>query len=133
MRSTKRSIFCTRSSRLMRSRRYASALAQPKTRACMPRPEDGWPDAALCTVVRNGVVYAPRYLGPRSVVVVGDTIAWVGPDDMLSTEVRGLGSWAREIDARGCLLLPGLIDPHEHTIGAGGEQGYASRTGEVTA
>jgi beta-aspartyl-dipeptidase (metallo-type) len=42
-------------------------------------------------------------------------------------------SWSREIDALGCLILPGLVDPHEHTIGAGGEQGYASRTTEVTA
>jgi beta-aspartyl-dipeptidase (metallo-type) len=52
----------------------------------------------------------------------------------LLDEFRRLGpSWLREIDASGCLILPGLVDPHEHTIGAGGEQGYASRTTEVTA
>jgi beta-aspartyl-dipeptidase (metallo-type) len=35
------------------------------------------------------------------------------------------------IDAAGCLVIPGLLDPHIHLAGAGGEQGFASRTPEV--
>jgi beta-aspartyl-dipeptidase (metallo-type) len=90
-------------------------------------------DPELFTVIRGADVYSPRHLGLRSVVITGEKIAWVGPDDELPCELRHLHSWSREIDASGCLLVPGLIDPHEHTIGAGGEQGYASRTPEVRA
>jgi beta-aspartyl-dipeptidase (metallo-type) len=38
-----------------------------------------------------------------------------------------------EVDATGSLVVPGWIDVHQHLIGAGGETGFASRTGEVTA
>jgi beta-aspartyl-dipeptidase (metallo-type) len=36
------------------------------------------------------------------------------------------------LDARGCWVVPGLIDPHAHLLGAGGEKGPATRVGEVT-
>jgi beta-aspartyl-dipeptidase (metallo-type) len=35
------------------------------------------------------------------------------------------------IDATGCIVVPGFVDPHAHLIGAGGEQGVSSRMPEV--
>jgi beta-aspartyl-dipeptidase (metallo-type) len=35
------------------------------------------------------------------------------------------------IDGRNMLLIPGLIDGHQHLIGAGGEQGFTSRMPEI--
>jgi beta-aspartyl-dipeptidase (metallo-type) len=35
------------------------------------------------------------------------------------------------IDARGCAIIPGLIDPHEHLLGSSGEQGFSSRGPEI--
>jgi beta-aspartyl-dipeptidase (metallo-type) len=98
----------------------------------MRPPEDLASGTALFTVVRGGDVYAPRHLGRRTVVISGQKIVWLGEDNELPDALRRLDGWSSEIDASGCLVLPGLIDPHQHTIGAGGEQGYASRTPEVT-
>jgi len=37
------------------------------------------------------------------------------------------------IDASGCLVVPGLIDPHIHLIGGSGEKGFASASPAITA
>jgi beta-aspartyl-dipeptidase (metallo-type) len=36
------------------------------------------------------------------------------------------------IDASGCIVMPGLIDPHAHLVGAGGEDGFGSRMPEIS-
>jgi imidazolonepropionase len=47
-----------------------------------------------------------------SVLVEGDRIAWIGPDaDAPRADTV--------VDARGRILLPGLVDPHTHTVHAG--------------
>lgn len=35
------------------------------------------------------------------------------------------------IEADNCIVMLGLIDPHEHLLGAGGENGFVSRTPEI--
>ena len=35
------------------------------------------------------------------------------------------------IDASGCLVTPGFIDPHEHLLGGSGEKGFATQTPEI--
>src|SRR5438132_1119091 len=47
-----------------------------------------------------------------AVAIDGDMIAWVGPSDQ---RPRG----ARELDVRGALVTPGLVDCHTHAIFAG--------------
>lgn len=47
-----------------------------------------------------------------SVLVEGDRIAWIGPDADAPRADETL-------DARGHILLPGLVDPHTHTVHAG--------------
>lgn len=49
-----------------------------------------------------------------AVAISGDHIQWVGPDDERPRGAR------REIDLKGRVLLPGLVDPHTHLVFAGG-------------
>jgi beta-aspartyl-dipeptidase (metallo-type) len=62
-------------------------------------------------------------------LLAGDRIAKIGMVDPKNLEELDLEFDV--IDASGCLVLPGLIDPHVHLIGAGGEEGFASRMPEV--
>src|SRR5437870_1932862 len=73
--------------------------------------------------LEGGHVFAPEDLGVCSLLIGAGKMLRVGPVD-LECEV---------IDATGLSIVPGLVDPHEHLIGAGGEQGFGSRQPEVTA
>lgn len=61
-------------------------------------------------IIRNGAL-----------AVRGDKILWVGESRQLSDEVS-LASEAREIDATGKVVMPGLIDSHTHIIFAGSRE-----------
>src|SRR5215204_267770 len=37
------------------------------------------------------------------------------------------------VDATGCIVTPGFIDPHQHLLGGSGEEGFASQTPEISA
>ena len=76
-------------------------------------------------LIKNAHVYSPENLGVRDVLVVNDRIAAVAPS--LTVALPGLET----IDAKGLILTPGLIDPHIHVTGGGGESGPASRVPEV--
>ncbi|MEU9240351.1 amidohydrolase family protein [Streptomyces sp. NPDC048385] len=54
---------------------------------------------------------ARRVLGNTTVAVSGDSIAGLGTAEELRARFRG----AREIDASGCVVIPGLVDAHQHT------------------
>lgn len=56
---------------------------------------------------------SPVVLARHAVVVRGHAIAWLGPD----AEVR-VPAGAREIQAAGRYLMPGLIDMHAHVAGS---------------
>jgi beta-aspartyl-dipeptidase (metallo-type) len=75
----------------------------------------------------NADLYAPEHVGPRSLLVAGSRIAWIGSDRpqlpaSLGVNVR---------DLRGRRVIPGFIDGHAHITGGGGESGYASRVPQV--
>lgn len=53
-----------------------------------------------------------------AVVIDGDRVAWVGPQAELSAVIE-MPSRARRVDATGCVVLPGLVDPHTHVVFAG--------------
>jgi beta-aspartyl-dipeptidase (metallo-type) len=83
----------------------------------------------MLTVFRGGEVHAPEPLGSKDVLVAFDTIVRVGRED---ADLTALKLPYEEVDVRGCLLVPGFIDVHSHLVGTGGEQGFASRTAEVS-
>lgn len=76
----------------------------------MDRPP-GDPDVTL--VVRNGRVLTPgaRAVEPRDLLIAGDTIAEVAPP------AAPAPADARVLDARGKLLIPGLVNAHTHSHG----------------
>ena len=44
-----------------------------------------------------------------------------------------IGGEEEVLDARGCIVVPGIIDVHAHLIGGSGEKGFASATPPLTA
>jgi beta-aspartyl-dipeptidase (metallo-type) len=85
----------------------------------------------MLTLIENGEIYAPAPLGRRDVLILNNRIALIGEVD-----ARALTSLELElelIDARDCLVAPGLIDPHQHLLGGSGEQGFSTQTPEIYA
>jgi beta-aspartyl-dipeptidase (metallo-type) len=83
----------------------------------------------MFTLITGGEVYAPAPLGRQDVLIALDRIVRMGAVDPRALEATGLG--LELIDAAGCLIIPGLVDPHEHLIGGSGEQGFATQTPEI--
>lgn len=83
----------------------------------------------MFTLIENGEVYGPEPCGQKAVLLVNDRIAIVGTVDR--SAMLALGVPCDVIDASGCLVIPGLIDPHEHLLGGSGEQGFNTQTPEV--
>jgi beta-aspartyl-dipeptidase (metallo-type) len=81
-------------------------------------------------LIDNGRVYTPDDQGTQSILLIGGTIGHIGPIDRLALEALPLP--LEVIDASGCIVAPGFVDPHEHLIGAGGEDGFATRMPEVS-
>jgi beta-aspartyl-dipeptidase (metallo-type) len=85
----------------------------------------------MLTLVRGGEIYAPEPRGHLDLLLVGGKIGRIGPIDRSALDSIGLP--VEVVDARGCVVCPGLIDPHEHLIGGSGERGFASQTPEISA
>jgi len=84
----------------------------------------------MLTAIIGAEVFDPRPLGRRDLILAGDRILRIGRVD--PSAVRAVDESATILDASGCLMMPGLVDPHQHIAGAGGEQGFASRMPEVS-
>ncbi|MEQ6375638.1 beta-aspartyl-peptidase [Bacillaceae bacterium S4-13-56] len=81
----------------------------------------------MITIIRNGEVYAPEYLGKKDIALINDKIGFVGNDVELSSSSIDI----TEIDATGKIIVPGLIDSHVHITGGGGEGSFHTRTPEL--
>src|SRR3954465_5723436 len=80
----------------------------------------------MLTLIKDGQVYDPKPLGQTSILLVDGKIGRVGEVDQAALERSGLE--LQVIDAEGCLVTPGLIDPHEHLLGGSGEDGFSIQT-----
>ena len=83
----------------------------------------------MLTIIGGGDVYAPEPLGRRDILACGDAIASIGDVDRRAVEAIGVA--VEYVDASGCVVVPGLIDPHQHLIGGSGERGFHTQTPEV--
>jgi beta-aspartyl-dipeptidase (metallo-type) len=84
----------------------------------------------MLTLIQNGQVYSPDPIGRASVLLVDGKIGRIGNIDHSAVEASGLE--VEVIDAEGCLVVPGLIDPHEHLLGGSGENGFSTQSPEIT-
>lgn len=80
----------------------------------------------MLTLIKNGKVYSPTYLGKKDILLSGEKI--IALDDVieLKTSVNHV-----VIDAADKIIVPGFIDSHVHIIGGGGEGSYKTRTPEL--
>ncbi|MFA1820342.1 beta-aspartyl-peptidase [Virgibacillus oceani] len=83
----------------------------------------------MITLIQNGEVYTPKYVGKQSILLAGDKIIKVGSID--EKLLMKLNVNVEVIHADQSIVVPGFIDPHVHFIGGGGEAGFATRTPEI--
>ena len=81
----------------------------------------------MITLIRGGEVFAPEPLGRKDVLLAGGAIEAVAEPGRLRVD----GGEAEAVDAAGKKVVPGLIDPHVHILGGGGEGGPATRAPEI--
>ncbi len=81
----------------------------------------------MVTLIRGGEVFAPEPIGRKDILLAGGTIEAVAEPGRI--RVDGLES--EVVDATGKRVLPGLVDPHVHILGGGGEGGPATRAPEI--
>lgn len=81
----------------------------------------------MITVIKNGEVYAPNYLGKQDLLLAGGKIEVISE----KIEIEKLPFNVEVIDAEGKTVVPGFIDPHVHILGGGGEGGFRTRTPEI--
>ena len=78
-------------------------------------------------LLKGGHVFDPEDRGAADVLVVGGEIVAVGPGLAAPT---GVGE-GEIVDVSGHILLPGLIDPHIHVMGASGMGGPTTRSTDL--
>jgi beta-aspartyl-dipeptidase (metallo-type) len=83
----------------------------------------------MILLVTGGEVLTPSAAGNVSVLALNGTIARVGTVDVAALET--LDPRVHTLDAHGCFVVPGLIDPHVHLIGGSGEEGYNTASPEI--
>lgn len=81
----------------------------------------------MLKLIKNGEVYAPKYLGKKDILLTGDKIGYIRdkinvPEGFVDIDI---------IDAANKIVVPGFIDAHVHICGGGGEGGFNTRTPEI--
>src|SRR3954470_22016722 len=80
----------------------------------------------MLILIENCELYTPRYMGRGSVLTANGQIEKMGSIDR--RKLDALGVEHQVIDASGCIVCPGFIDPHEHLLGGSGEGSLARQT-----
>jgi beta-aspartyl-dipeptidase (metallo-type) len=81
----------------------------------------------MLTLIRDGEVFGPEPLGKKDILIGGTSVEAVAEPG----KIRLGGLEADVVEAAGLWVLPGLIDPHVHILGGGGEGGPSTRAPEI--
>lgn len=81
----------------------------------------------MITLLREGIIYSPQYLGKKDILIAGHKIEVIGEPGEIKIE----GAEIKEIDVSDKYIIPGFIDSHVHILGGGGEGGPATRAPEI--
>ena len=79
----------------------------------------------MLKLIKNAKLYTPKFLGEKDVLIAGAKI--IAIDNNLDQFSQDAEIW----DAQGKMVTPGFIDQHIHISGAGGKDGFLSRTPDV--
>ncbi len=82
----------------------------------------------LITLISQGSVFAPEPLGKKDILLLGDKIGAIAEPGEIA--IKGID--VEILHASEKIVIPGLIDPHVHILGGGGEGGPATRAPEIT-
>lgn len=77
----------------------------------------------MLSLLLNANIYSPAKQGIQHLLLAGDRIAWMGSERPNLPS----GLVTSTIDLGGRRVVPGLIDPHVHITGGGGESGAESK------
>jgi beta-aspartyl-dipeptidase (metallo-type) len=80
-------------------------------------------------LIKGGDVHAPQPRGAGDLLLAGNKIVKIGAIDR--RQLDALDVAVDVIDADGCIVAPGLIDPHEHLLGGSGERGFSSQSPDI--
>jgi len=82
----------------------------------------------LLTLIKGAEVFAPEKLGKKDILIAGGKIEKIADNIEITNNCLDI----KVVDGSSMTVTPGIIDQHVHIIGGGGENGYSSRTPEVT-
>jgi beta-aspartyl-dipeptidase (metallo-type) len=78
-------------------------------------------------LIKNAHVFGPAPAGRKDILIAGEKIVELAEPGAVKVK----GTPVEVLEARGKIALPGLIDPHVHILGGGGEGGPATRAPEI--
>jgi len=82
----------------------------------------------MLTLIKGAEVYAPEKLGKKDVLIAGGKIERINSNIDFTPNSLDV----QILNGDNMTIIPGIIDSHVHIIGGGGENGFSSRTPEVT-
>jgi beta-aspartyl-dipeptidase (metallo-type) len=83
----------------------------------------------MLILIEDGDLYDPVPRGKQSLLIANGCVEKIGRVDRRALDALGVEH--EVIDASGCAVVPGFIDPHQHLLGGSGEGSLALQSPEM--